>query len=161
MGKQIASLSEVLNQRRRVFAPYFGNEVAFEYNPGAFDDDLMEGINSGEGADLIGAVLDVIGGDDEELAERIVEAIQKAMREQNASVYILEALRKTVVGVSLTDEKGQPMDKDQALDSIPVPLRGSMFQAMTVDMQEGQKKSSRTERRGRASKQPRSSFDAT
>lgn len=160
MGKQIVSLSEVLNQRRKVLAPYFGNEVEFAYNPGAFDDDLMNGISSGEGADLIGAVLSVIG-DDEDLAERIVEAIQTALKEQNAAEYILDALKRTVVDLSLNDENGNRMDKDTALERIPVPLRGSIFQAMTIDMQEGQKKSNRTEQRRRVSKLPRSSFDAT
>lgn len=160
MGKQIVSLSEVLNQRREVFAPYFGSEVKFVYNPGAFDDDLMNGISTGEGADLIGAVLSVIG-DDEDLAERIVEAIQSALKEQNAAEYILDALKHTVVELGLKDEQGQTMDKDTALERIPVPLRGSIFQAMTSDMQEGQKKSSRTEQKRRGLKQPRSSFDAS
>jgi hypothetical protein len=160
MGKQIVSLSEVLNQRRRVLAPYFGNEVEFAYNPGSFDDDLMNGINTGEGADLIGAVLGVIG-DDEDLAERIVDAIQTALREQNAAEYILEALKRVVVDLPLKDDQGQIMGKDAALEAIPVPLRGSIFQAMTLDMQEGQKKPNRMERKRQGSKQPRSSFDAT
>lgn len=160
MGKQIVSLSEVLNQRREVFAPYFGSEVKFAYNPGAFDDDLMNGISSGEGADLIGAVMSVIGEDDE-LAERIVDAIQTALKEQNAAEYILDALKHTVVDLALKDDQGQVIDKDTALERIPVPLRGSIFQAMTSDMQEGQKKPSRTEQKRRGLKQPRSSFDAS
>ncbi len=160
MGKQIVSLSEVLNQRRKVLAPYFGSEIEFVYNPGAFNDDLMNGINTGEGADLIGAVLGVIG-DDEELAERIVEAIQVAIKEQNAAEYILDALKQVVVDLPLKDDEGRPMDKDAALEAIPVPLRGSIFQAMTADMQEGQKKLSSTERKRRGSRQQRSSFDAT
>jgi hypothetical protein len=160
MPKLITSLSEVLNQRRECTAPYFGSEVRFAYNPGAFDDDLMNGITTGEGADLIGAVLSVIG-DDEDTAERIVDAIQNAMREQNAAEYILDALRKVVTDLPLKGEDGSFLSKDEALEAIPVPLRGSIFQAMTTDMQEGQKKSSRTELKRKGLRQPRSSFDAT
>lgn len=160
MGKQIHSLSEILNQRRDLVAPYFGNEVMFAYNPGAFDDDLMEGIQSGEEADLVAAVMNVIG-DDEELATQIVEAIREAMSKQNASAYILNALKRVVVSLELTDEDGKPMSKDEALEKSPIPLRGSLFTVMTEDMTEGQKKSTRTVPKRRGSKQLQSSFGAS
>lgn len=158
--KTITSLSDVLNQRREISAPYFGSEIKFAYNPGAFDDDLVNGINAGEGADLVGAVLSVIG-DDEDMAEQIVDAIQTAMREQNAAEYILAALKQVVVDLPLKGDDGQLLKTEDALEAIPVPLRGSIFQAMSQDMQNGQKKLSRTEQRRQGSRRPKTSFDAT
>lgn len=164
MPNYIQSLSEVLHARRPLDVPYFGSTLRIAYNPGAFDDDLMEGLREAEAGDLMEAVTDVLDGlvdDPETVAGQIVEVVQNVAGQQSAATYILDALKRTVTEVNLKDEDGKPVVVAEVLDRFPLPLRGAIFNEMTQDMRSGQKKSTpSTDRKRKVSKRPRSSFDA-
>jgi hypothetical protein len=161
----IHSLSEVLNARRPLDVPYFGSKLKIVYNPGAFDDELVAGLQEAEQGDLFetiaGLLVDRDVEDAEELAREIVEAVQNIAGQKTAAAYILDALKQTVIEVDLVGEDGKPVDTEEILERIPLPLRGAIFTEITVDMRDGQKKSEPTARKPKPSKPRKSSFAVT
>lgn len=161
----IHSLSEVLNARRPLEVPYFGSKLKIVYNPGAFDDELVEGLKDAEQGDLFDAIVGLLTDRDvddaEELATQIVAVVQNVAGQQTAATYILDALKQTVIEIELVGEDGKQVGAEEALDRFPLPLRGAIFSEITEDMRDGQKKSAQTARKPRPSKRPRSSFAVT
>lgn len=155
----MVSLRDLLNRRRDVDVEFFGTKVSFAYNPGAFDDSILERLNTGVDVDLESVIEEFV--DDEDLARQIAQAVREALAQQNVNEFILETLQRVVVDLPITGDDGQTLDKDDALAMLPVPLRGQIFRAVTEDVNNGAKKSGQTERKRSRSRRPKSSFDAT
>lgn len=151
----VVSLSELLRKRRRIAVTYYDSTFEVEYDPGMFDEELLEAVVGHETrslAEIVEGELASASGSDAEVAAQIASAIVAAGASSRRADAIRETLVRCLAAIITKDETVEVTE--DVIVGLGFPLRNAIYRAMAEDMAPGNV----SKAGGRPSKKRGSSF---
>jgi hypothetical protein len=143
MSKGI-TLTQLLHDDRPLDVVYFGHKFTIHYNPGAFSDEMFEGIKDREVSNVDEAVAEAL---DNQLQDRldeatiqavynaVMEAIEQAYSATSQSDAAGQILADIMLSSGILNEEGEEYEvTPEFIKSLPIPLRGQIFRHIQEDL---------------------------